>query len=124
MDLTPRIPASRQVINGYGDGGFRVAGTRYEGSVLIFPDRTLAWPVTTLEEVDAAALAEVPKAEPAVEILLLGMGPQIRRVADDLRRAMKVHGIVVEGLDTGAAARTYNVLMGESRRVAAALIAV
>jgi len=124
MDLTPRIPPSRQVINGYGDGGFRIAGTRYEGSVLIFPDRTFAWPVTALEEVDADALAEVPRAEPAVEILLLGMGPQIRRVADDLRRAMKAHGIVVEGLDTGAAARTYNVLMGESRRVAAALIAV
>ena len=60
----------------------------------------------------------------AVELLLLGLGPQIRRVPDAIRAAMKAHGVVVEGLDTGAAARTYNVLLGESRRVAAALIAV
>lgn len=124
MDLTPQIPQGRQVINGYGDGGFRVAGIRHEGSVLIFPDQTLPWAVTGLEDLDADSLSAVPLAEPAVEILLLGMGPQIRRVPDTLRAAMKAHGILIEGLDTGAAARTYNVLMGESRRVAAALIAV
>lgn len=124
MDLTPQIPQGRQVINGYGDGGFRVAGIRHEGSVLVFPDRTLAWTVTRLEDLDLDSLSAVPLAEPAVEILLLGMGPQIRRVPDALRSSMKAHGILLEGLDTGAAARTYNVLMGESRRVAAALIAV
>ncbi len=124
MDLTPRIPEGRQVINAYGEGGFRIAGTRYEGSVIVFPARTLAWPVAAPEEVSAAALAPVQDAEPAVELLLLGLGPQIRRVPDAIRAAMKAHGVVVEGLDTGAAARTYNVLLGESRRVAAALIAV
>lgn len=124
MDLTPQIPEGRQVINGYGGGGFRIAGTRYEGSVIVFPSRTLVWSVTAPDEVTMAALQPVPEAEPAVELLLLGLGPQIRRVPDPLRAALKAQGIVVEGLDTGAAARTYNVLLGESRRVAAALIAV
>lgn len=124
MDLTPQIPAGRQVINAYGAGGFRVAGTRYEGSVIIFPWRTLAWPVAAAEEVTLESLQPVPEADPPVELLLLGLGPQIRRVPDALRAALKARGIVVEGLDTGAAARTYNVLLGESRRVAAALIAV
>ena len=124
MDLTPRIPEGRQVINGYGDGGFRVAGTRYEGSVIIFPARTLAWEVTRPEDITEASLAPVVAGEAAVELLLLGLGPQIRKVPAFLRAAMKAQGVVVEGLDTGAAARTYNVLLGESRRVAAALIAV
>lgn len=124
MDLTPRIPEGRQVINGYGDGGFRIAGTRYEGSVIILPTRTLEWQVSHPDQITEASLQPVIAAEPQVELLLLGLGPQIRHLPDALRTALKARGIVLEGLDTGAAARTYNVLLGESRRVAAALIAV
>ncbi|MEQ8344478.1 MAG: Mth938-like domain-containing protein [Sneathiellaceae bacterium] len=124
MDLTPRIPEGRQVINGYGDSGFRIAGRRHEGSVIVLPTHTVEWPVGRPDEITADSLQPVMAAEPQVELLLLGLGPQIRHVPAALRAALKARGIVVEGLDTGAAARTYNVLLGESRRVAAALIAI
>lgn len=113
-----------QVINAYGDGGFRIGGVRHEGSVLVFPAVTLAWDVTRFEDVTARSLAPVVAREPAVEILLLGCGAAIRLVPAGLRDALRRDGVVVEAMDTGAAARTFNVLFAEERRVAAALIAV
>jgi uncharacterized protein len=124
MDITPLIPKGQQVIQAYGDGGFRISGIRHDGSVLVFLDRTLAWPVTSLADVDAASLQAVLEAEPKVELLLLGCGRQMVPVPASLRRALKAAGIVLEMMDTGAACRTYTVLLTEQRRVAAALIAV
>ncbi len=48
MDVSPLVPAGRQVIHSYGDGGFRVNGRRYDGSVLIFPSHTLSWAVSAV----------------------------------------------------------------------------
>jgi uncharacterized protein len=122
MDITPLIPADRQLIQGYGDGTFRVTGTVHRGSILIFPAHTLPWPVTTPAEITLEALAAVTPAE--VEILLLGTGTKIVPASAELRRAMRAQRIALEIMDTGAACRTYNVLLSEARRVAAALIAV
>lgn len=123
MDVTPLIPEGRQVIERYGDGGFRISGVRFEGSVLLFPDRTLPWGPTSFEEIDRASLDTVIAAS-GVELLLLGCGSAIRPVPAALRRDLRSAGIVIEPMDTGAACRTYNVLLSEERRVAAALIAV
>ena len=123
-DITPRLAAGRQLINAYGDGGFRIAGNRYEGSVIVLPERTLVWSVTTLEQIAIGDLAPVLAADPAVELLLLGVGRQLRFVPRALRDAVKAAGIGFDGMDTGAACRTFNVLLAEERRVAAALIAV
>ena len=76
--------------------------------------------------VTSESLAEVTAAGRAgeVEILLLGCGPRMAPVPRPLRETLRAAGIVIEAMDTGAACRTYNVLMSEGRRVAAALIAV
>ena len=121
MDVTPLIPADRQVIDSYGPSGFHVSGTAYEGAILVFPDATEPWPVRTLAEVTAASLAPVT-ARGTVEILLLGTGQRMQPVPPPLRRALREAGIVVDAMDTGAACRTYNVLLAEDRRVAAALL--
>lgn len=124
MDLLPRIPADRQVINAYGDGGFRISGKHWTESVLIFPSQTLAWPVASFAEVSLESLEPAFVTEPVPELLLVGCGPSMAFVPKDLRAAAKARGVVIEALDTGAACRTYNLLMGEGRRVAAALIPV
>ena len=126
MDVTPLIPAGRQIIETYGDGRFRIANVLHPGSVLVFPAQTLSWPVTEMAALDVASLQPVSLAAKAgeVELLLLGCGPRLAQVPRDLRALLRAEGIVIEPMDTGAAARTFNVLMAEGRRVAAALIAV
>lgn len=126
MDVTPLIPKGKQVIDAYGDGGFRVSGTRVEGSVIVYPDRLSSWSPSVLAEVTPAALAEIAAAGQAgqVELLLLGTGTRMAQVDRALRQELRAAGVVVEVMDTGAACRTYNVLLAEGRKVAAALIAV
>ena len=126
MDLTPLIPAGRQIVESYGGGRFRVSGRVFEGSVLVFGERTLGWPVRDAAAATVESLDEVIAAGRAgsVDLLLVGCGPRAALVPAALRRALREAGIVTEIMDTGAACRTYNVLAAEGRRVAAALIAV
>jgi uncharacterized protein len=118
MELTQLAPAGRQVIERYGPTGFRISGMIHPGPVLVFPDRTVAWDaaVASIE-----GLGEVVD-HGGVELLLLGLGRRIAPVAAALRVALRQHSIAVEAMDTGAACRTYNVLIAEDRRVAAALL--
>ncbi len=122
--MTPIIPAGPQLIQGYDAGAFRIGGTRHSGSVLVLPERTLVWPVSALEQVTVESLEFIRTAEPAVEILVLGCGARFVLIPAELRAALKADGIVVEAMATGAACRTYNLLLAENRRVAAALIAL
>lgn len=124
MEITPTIPGDRQVIAGYGPNLFRISGTVYTSSVIVFTDRTVHWPVTALGDATPESLADVCEADPPVEVLLLGVGERNVPVPAALRSALRDAGVVVDGMDTGAACRTYNVLMAEDRRVAAALIAL
>ncbi|MGE0117607.1 MAG: Mth938-like domain-containing protein [Dongiaceae bacterium] len=126
MDLTPLIPAGRQIVESYGGGRFRVSGRVFDGSVLVFGDRTVAWPVREAVAATAESLAEVSAAGQAgtVDLLLIGCGRRTAPIPDALRRSLRDSGVVTEVMDTGAACRTYNVLAAEGRRVAAALIAV
>jgi uncharacterized protein len=118
MDLTPLVKPGLQLIERYGPGGFRVAGTIYKTPILVFPERTVEWPGGALDEAGLAAIIE----DGAVELLLLGLGRRIAPVPPALRQVLKAHGISVEPMDTGAACRTCNVLLAEDRRVAAALL--
>lgn len=121
MDVTPIIPADRQVIDAYGAAGFRVSGVAYEGAIIVFPDRTLSWSAATAAEITFENLRPVIE-HGGVEILLLGCGRRMRPVPAPLRQALRQAGIVVDAMDTGAACRTYSVLLAEERRVAAALL--
>lgn len=125
MDLTPLIPAGRQIVESYGGGRFRVTGVAYEGSVLVFPGRTLSWPVASMEQLDEPSMAPVVAEGQAgnVDLLLLGCGARMSTIPAALRQHLRAAGVVIEAMDTGAACRTYNVLMADGRRVAAALIA-
>lgn len=124
MDITPAVATGRQIIERYGDGRFQVSGQRLEGSVLVFPDRAERWPVTAMDDVTIATLAPILAAAERVDILLLGTGRTFALLPADLRHGLREAGIVVESMDTGAACRTYNILLLEERQVAAALIAV
>lgn len=124
MDVTPQVAAGRQVIQGYGPGRFRVNDETLQGPLLVFPERTQPWDVTDFAALTIDSFAAVIAAEPRPEVLLLGCGTKQQLVPSALRSALRQYGIVVDMMDTGAACRTYNVLLTEERRVAAALFPV
>jgi uncharacterized protein len=121
MDLTPIIPAGRQVIERYGNGGFRVTGVDHKGSILVLPDATIAWAPVSMS---GLAIDDFAALFGKAQILLLGCGERMAMVPVSLRDGLRAEGLVVDSMRTDAACRTYNVLMAEDRRVAAALIAV
>ncbi len=90
----------------------------------MFPERTVDWAVTGFAELSEVSFQPVAEAAEDIEILLLGCGPRMELVPGPLRAALRSAGIVIEPMDTGAAARTFNLLLSEDRRVAAALIAL
>ena len=93
--------------------------------MLILRDQAMAWPVTALGDLDLAHLDAVLSAGPAeVEFLLLGVGAVNAQPPRVVRDALAHAGIGLEFMDTPTAARTYNLLTSEGRRLAAALIAV
>ncbi len=123
QDISGLPQPGQQLVNSYGDGGFRISGVRYEGSVLLFTNETKPWSVTSIKDLTLASLAEVLTAEPPVEILLVGCGANMAFIEEDIRGPLREKGIAIDSMDSGAAVRTYNILLLEGRRVAAALIA-
>jgi len=126
VDVTPLLPAGRQIIESYGGGGFRVSGRSIAGSILVFPDRATEWTVTDIAGLSVDSVADVVRAGAAgsVDLVLVGCGRRMGLIPTPVRQALRDAGIVAEAMDTGAACRTYNVLMADGRRVAAALIAI
>ncbi len=112
-------------IDAYGGGGFRVSGRRLEGSLLILNDIPQAWPVASLADLGPADIQAVLDAGIGqVEFLLLGVGARVAPPPPALRKALQDAGMGLEVMDTATAARVYNVLVSEGRRLAAALIAI
>jgi uncharacterized protein len=122
-DQVPFYPG-RAPIDAYGNGGFRFAGMSHRGSILCLPSGISAWTPTRLEEISLQSLAQVLLERSEVAVLFLGCGPELRHPGLEVRSALAEAGIGLEPMDTGAACRTYNVLLAEGRPVAAALIAV
>ena len=118
----PHLPR-RVPIDGYGKGGFRFEGMSHRGSLLCLPSGLWAWPVIRAAGIDEAALAPMFAEASEIDLLLLGIGRERWIMPDglfDRFRALKVN---VEVTRTGSAVSTYNILLGEGRRVAAGLIA-
>lgn len=124
IEITPKPTAGRQLIESYGGGGFKVAGLRHSGSVVIFPRETVAWSVVDAADISLASLQPVVQRVDRVRILIIGCGRNFAPCPLDLHSELRTEGINLEWMDTGAACRTYNVLLLEDREVAAALIAV
>lgn len=111
-------------IDGYGAGGFQFGGMSHRGSILALPSGIYAWNILSSDDLDIEAFSRVlSEAHGAIEHLLIGTGTRMKPMfdlCDELRSA----GIRAETMSTDAAARTYSILLGEKRRVAAALVAV
>jgi uncharacterized protein len=119
----PHFPRPAPV-ESYGRGGFRFAGMSHRGSLLLLPSGIWTWPVTEPAAITAEALAPVIAEADRISVLLLGTGPARWPLPDNLMQLFAAHRISAETSRTGQAANTYNILLEEGRRVAAALIAV
>ena len=113
----------RAAVDSYGNGGFRFAGMSHRGSILCLPSGIYGW---TPPEVglDLASLSRVFEEAADIEVLLVGTGREMQMLPPDLAAALREARIVADAMSTGAAVRTFSVLLAEDRAVAAALVAV
>ena len=119
----PHLPRSAP-IEAYGKGGFAFDEMSHRGSLLCLPDAIWAWPVTRPDQIDKASLARVFEAANRIDTLIIGTGNDVWLPPQALREALRAVKVVLDAMQTGPAIRTYNIMLGERRRVAAALIAV
>jgi len=113
----------RAPLEAYGNGGFRFADMSHRGSILCLPSGIYGWQPASaaLSSADLAqALAEANK----IDILLIGTGAKMQPLPAETRAALRARGLAFEVMTTGAAARSFNILLSEDRAAAAALIAV
>ena len=123
MDVTPLIPQGSQIIQAYSGGHFRVSGQVYNGPVVVTVEKTQSWPVANQNKsLTVEDFAVLLQESDNLDVVLVGCGAKMTSIPFPLRQALKERGLAVEFMDTGAACRTYNVLMAEGRRVAAALL--
>jgi uncharacterized protein len=120
---TPHLPTPAP-IDAYGNGGFRFGGMSHRGSLLCFPDGIWAWPVASVAELNEATLASVFDHAGLIDVFLIGGGRDPFALPAALRSRFREHGISVDTMATGAAVRTYNILLAENRRAGVGLIAV
>jgi uncharacterized protein len=114
----------RAPLDAYGNGGFRFADMSHRGSLLCLPSGIHGWDIEEGQALTIAAFMKVLEEAQQIEVLLVGTGLNLRPIPADVRAALKARGIASDPMGTGAAVRTYNIMLAESRAVAAALIAV
>jgi uncharacterized protein len=115
-----RFPG-RAPIEAYGNGGFRFAGMSHRGSILCLPSGVFAW--SPSRPLDVTSIEPVLAEATQLSLLILGTGRTHQQLPAPVRRALVDAGLALETMDTGAACRTYNVLLAEGRSVGAALLA-
>jgi uncharacterized protein len=111
-------------IESYGKGGFYFAEMSHQGSLLCLPDAIWAWAVADPSQIDELSLQRVFDNANAIDTLIIGSANQVWIPPAGLRNALRRVGVMMDVMQTGPAIRTYNIMIGERRRVAAALIAV
>lgn len=121
--MTPHLP-QRLPIEAYGNGGFRFGGMSHIGSLLVLPSGMRRWDVAKPEDLVPQDFAPIFAEAEGIEILLLGMGAEMRRPPRLVLDALEARHVPVDYMSTGAAIRTYGILLAEKRQVAAALLAV
>ena len=114
----------RAPIDTYGNGGFRFAGMSHRGGILALPSGIYGWDAPLPEALDELALARVFAEADAIDILLIGTGAQMVMLRRPLRERLRAVQIIADPMSTGAAVRTFNVILAENRAVAAALLPV
>ncbi|PCJ39170.1 MAG: hypothetical protein COA81_10870 [Alphaproteobacteria bacterium] len=124
MEFKEVTSQDETAISAYGDGGFRIGEQRSSGSILLTPKGYYPWTATDVSSITLESLQRVIDQKSDIDILLIGMGATMVFLNKDLRTALQSKNISVDIMATGAAARTYNILLAEGRKVSAALIAV
>ncbi|RCS24107.1 hypothetical protein DUT91_07165 [Phyllobacterium salinisoli] len=114
----------RAPIDAYGNGGFRFADMSHRGSIFCLPSGIYGWEPKTPPLLGVGDIDRIIAEADQIEILLVGTGTDLRRLPEDLRAVLREYSISADPMSTGAAVRTYNVLLAEERAVAAVLIAV
>ncbi|TCU35207.1 uncharacterized protein EV129_110209 [Rhizobium azibense] len=114
----------RAPVDTYGNGGFRFADMSHRGSILCLPSGIYGWDMDMSKGLCVASFKRVLDEADDIEVLLVGTGTELRRLPPELKDALKARGISSDPMSTGAAVRTFNIMLAESRAVAAALIAV
>lgn len=122
MDVTPLVRKGAKIIQSYSGGRFKISGTVYDSPVIVTEDNVIPWAVKpALEEMGKGDFSQLFPLAGQTDVILLGTGSRMQFLLPYLRTSLREKGIKIEAMDTGAACRTYNVLMAEGRRVAAAL---
>ena len=111
-------------IEAYGNGGFRFGGMSHRGSILVLPSGVHGWDVTDATEITIDSLSLVLDEADAIDMLLVGTGTGLVPLSKPIAQALRERGVKHEAMSTGAAIRLFNVMLGERRRFAAALLAV
>src|SRR5689334_13696327 len=109
----------RYPFDAYGNGGFRFAEMSHRGSVLALPSGIKAWPIASMADLTDEALDPIFAEASEIELLLFGTGLGIAALPNAFRQRFREAGIGLDVMQTGAAARTYNILLAENRKVAA-----
>ncbi len=127
MDITPLVRAGQQIIISYAGGVFKVNKTSYPHAIIVMPEKTISWDIGVAKDVAELTISNfsimIDKSSD-IDVLLLGCGKEMAFLPPKLRTELKQAGLSVDIMDSGAACRTYNVLMAEGRRVACALLPV
>jgi uncharacterized protein len=119
----PHLPRSAP-IEAYGKGGFAFAGMSHRGSLLCLPDAIWAWGIERPQQIDRYSLDRVFASANRIDTLIIGTGTEVWLPPRELREALRAVRVALDTMQTGSAVRTFNIMIGERRRVAAALIAV
>ncbi|WJH39855.1 Mth938-like domain-containing protein [Aliirhizobium terrae] len=114
----------RAPIDAYGNGGFRFADMSHRGSILCLPSGIHGWDIEEGQPLTVSAFERVLAEAAGIEVVLVGTGANLKPLPAELKAALKAKGISSDPMSTGAAVRTFNIMLAESRAVAAALIAV
>lgn len=112
------------IIQGYGKGRFRIGQDVYEHPLLVSASHVSRWDVAATVDISKKNLQPFLAHDPALEIVLIGTGNSIQNIPEDIRPLFKQNGIGLDVMDTGAACRTYHVLLAEKRRVGVALLPI
>ena len=123
MDITPVIPENKKVITSYGNGMFKVSEEKFTNNIIVFSNSVFHWGISSYEDLTRDSFNEVIR-EGKTEILLIGCGNDHKSINFDIIKFLRDENISAEVMTTGAACRTYNILLAEGRDVAAALILV
>lgn len=122
MDITPEADPNLIQVEGYGDGGFRLNGRRFEGTVCLLPTGITSPDLATLSDLNGENWPqEILDLAQDLDVLLVGTGESMALVPKAAKDALKAAGLHCEPMNTGAGCRTFNVLVLDGRRIGALL---